>query len=132
MRILAATFLIVALGAGAASAAVPASWFRAVNGMWVQPETPRKFYVGRGTRGGDDYFWCAAGDYVMRNLRLPGSTPIFRLSPPPRRAGQGVWFSLDPEGASARTGVTTLLSSGPANSVSANAAKSFCQPRFRR
>jgi hypothetical protein len=131
MRTLIATLCLVAM-AGATVAAVPSNWFRAVNGNWVQPETPRKFYISWSGQAGDPGFWCAAGDYVIRGLRMSGNTPIFRLTPPPRRSGQGIWFSLDPEGASPRTGVTTFLNSGPPNSVSANGARSFCDLTFTR
>ncbi|PZQ99157.1 MAG: hypothetical protein DI533_00140 [Cereibacter sphaeroides] len=120
--------LFLALSAGVAGAAVPDNWFRAINGMWVQPETPRKFFVGWKGQSGDPPFWCAAGDYVIRHLGMRGDTPIFRLSPLPRRGGQGIWFSLDAAGAQDRTGVNVFFRSGPSNSVSANAARSFCDP----
>lgn len=131
MRLLLAT-LCLAAAAGAAVAAVPSNWFRAQNGSWVQPETPRKFFISWRGQAGDPDFWCAAGDYVIRGLGMPGGTPIFRLSPPPRRSGQGIWFSLDPEGASARTGVGVLFPSGPPNSVSASSARGFCDLTFTR
>ncbi len=125
---LAAALLVPAMPA----LAVPSTWFRAVNGMWVQPETPRKFYVPWNGDPGPGVFFCAAGDYVIRRLGLPQSTRIFRLSEPPRRAGEGIWFSLDAEGAASRTGVTTLWADGPANSLSAAASKGFCDAMFYR
>lgn len=128
LSVLAAAFASVAVPA----LAIPSTWFRAVNGMWVEPETPGKFYVPWKGDPGAQVFFCAAGDYVIRRLGMPQSTRIYRLSEPPRRAGEGIWFSLDPEGAASRTGVTTLLSSGPQNSLSAAASKGFCDPMFYR
>jgi hypothetical protein len=127
-----AAILALVLAFAAPAAAVPASWFRAVNGMWVEPETPRKFYVPWRGQPGPQVFFCAAGDYVIRRLGLPQSTRIYRLSEPPRRAGEGIWFSLDAEGAASKTGVTTLANSGPANSLSAAASKSFCDTVYYR
>jgi hypothetical protein len=126
--------LAALIASASAASAVPSSWFRATNGMWVQPapETPRKFYVPWKGDPGPAAFFCAAGDYVIRRLGMPQSTRIFRLSEPPRRAGEGIWFSLDPEGAASRTGVTILLSPGPSNSLSAAASKSFCDLTFYR
>ncbi len=122
----------ILLSLAAPAFAIPADWFRAVNGMWVQPETPRKFYVPWNGEPGPNVFFCAAGDYVIRRLGMSQGTRIFRLSEPPRRAGEGIWFTLDAEGAASRTGVTSLLTSGPENSLSAVAAKSFCDPIFYR
>ena len=39
-------------------------------------------------------FWCAAGDYVVSELNLSPNTPIYRLTPTPGLAGDGVRFSL--------------------------------------
>ena len=62
--------------------------------------------------------WCAAEDFVIRALGQPTSTPLYRLTPPPRRAGGEVTFSLSPEGATDRSG---LLQIG-AHDASLNAA----------
>lgn len=68
--------------------------------------------------------WCAAGDFVIRGLGLAASTPIYRLSPPPRRSGEAVVFSLSPDGAAQRSG---LLKLGPAEApISAGHAQALC------
>lgn len=108
--------------------ATAASQFRAVNSLWVQPTGPRTFSISFQSTN-DNAYWCAAGDYVQRRLGLPGRTPIFRMSEPPRRSGQGLAFSLDPDGAASRTGVSVFGNSGPANSVSATIARNLC-PTF--
>jgi hypothetical protein len=124
--------LVALLGLTTGADAFPSTWFRAVNGAWVQPETPRKFYVPWNGDSGPEYFFCSAGDYVVRRLGMPLNTRIFRLSEPPRKPGEGIWFSLDPEGAASRTGITNILASGPENSLSASASRSFCDVFFFR
>lgn len=68
--------------------------------------------------------WCAAGDFVIRALGLPLNTPVYRVSPPPRRATEAVVFSLSPEGASEKTGLLQI--GAPDNQVSAGHAQSLC------
>ena len=46
----------------------------------------------------DHDFWCAAGNYAARKLGAKSATRIYRISEPPRRAGQDIRFSLDPGG----------------------------------
>lgn len=115
-----------ALGLAIALAS-PASAFTAINGLPVQKTGPNSFAVPLINLSADQAFWCAAGDYVKRGLGLPGRTPIFRLSPPPRKQGQGIEFSLSPEGAAEKTGVTIFSNSGPKNSVSATIAYNLCE-----
>ncbi len=68
--------------------------------------------------------WCAAGDFVIRGLGLAASTPIYRITAPPRRGAETVVFSLSPEGASDRTGLLRL--GAVDNNVSAGHAQSLC------
>ena len=127
--------LSVAVAATCASAGTTSPTFIAINGNWVFATGPDSFDVPLRFITSDHGFWCAAGDYVTRKLRLPGRTPIFLTTPLPRRAGQGLAFSLSPEGAAPRTGVTIFGNSGPANSVSASIALGLCEPwiiPFRR
>ena len=92
------------------------------NGLVVRP-APGGFEVPyRGLSGARD-FWCAAGDYVVEELRLPPDTLIYRTSSPPRRSGQGMTFSLSSEGAK-KPGL--LLLSGR-RGVSAALARGLCQ-----
>lgn len=70
--------------------------------------------------------WCAAGEFVVRILDMPSATRIYRVSPPPRRSGEDVIFSLSPEGAAARTGLLRI--GATENSVSAGHARALCDP----
>jgi hypothetical protein len=115
-------FALIALLTGTTLAA-PATAFQADNGLLVQPSAADAFDVPyRGLSGADD-FWCAAGDYVIRGLHLSPSTRIWRQSPPPRRSGQGIRFSLSPEGAAQSTGLAQLT---PGGSLTAAHAQSLC------
>lgn len=107
--------------------AAPAQAFIARNGLVVEPAPGGTFEVPyRGLSGVSD-FWCAAGDYVVRDLGMPADTRIFRVSSPPRRAGQGITFSLSPEGAK-KTGLLLL---GDGRGVSAAHARQMCDtPRL--
>ncbi|MEQ9039980.1 MAG: hypothetical protein RIE24_16645 [Silicimonas sp.] len=103
--------------------ALPANAFMARNSLVVEPRADGTFEVPyRGLSGASD-FWCAAGDYVFRELGLPPETRIFRVSGPPRRSGQGITFSLSPEGAT-KTGLFIL---GDNRSVSAAHARQLCE-----
>ena len=120
LRALATTCLVAAF-------ALPAQAFMATNDLIVEPASDGSFHVPyRGLNGASD-FWCAAGDYVIRSLHMSPDTRIFRLSSPPRRAGQGVIFSLSSEGAKG----TGLLTFGDRRSVSAAHARQLCEvPRL--
>ena len=111
------------LAATATLAAAPASTFQATNGLLVNPAPGAGFDIPyRGLSGASD-FWCAAGDYVIRGLHLAPSTRIWRVSPPPRKAGEGIGFSLSPDGAATATGLAQLT---PGGSLSAAHAQSLC------
>lgn len=102
--------------------ATPASAFVAQNDLIVRDTGGDSFEVPyRGLSGASD-FWCAAGDYVVARLGLPGTTKIYRTSSPPRRGGQGVTFSLSAEG-SKRTGLFVF---GNPRGISASFARSLC------
>ena len=73
--------------------------------------------------------WCAAGDFVIRQLGLSASTPVYRVSPPPRRGREGVIFSLSAEGASSRTGLLRLGATDA--SLTASHAQSLCWNSLR-
>ena len=101
----------------------PAQAFIAENSLVVEGRPDGTFVVPyRGLSGASD-FWCAAGDYVVRELHRPVDTRIYRLTSPPRRAGQGIVFGLSPEGAKG-TGLLGFNSSG---SVSAAHARQLCE-----
>ncbi len=103
-------------------AASPASAFIAENDLIVRSTGGTSFEVPFRGLSGASQFWCAAGDYVVRELNQPVSTKIFRTSSPPRRAGKGITFSLSPEGAT-RTGLFVL---GNPKGISASFARSLC------
>ncbi len=66
-------------------------------------------------------YWCAAGLHVTRTLGMSDRTRVYRLSPPPRRAGQGISFTLDADRSAGDTGITTF--GGPQDgSISAGVA----------
>lgn len=111
--------------------AAPASAYLSRNNLLVVPEGGNTFNIPYRGRSGDNEFWCAAGDYVQNFLGLPGNTRIWRLSEPPRRRGEGIRFSLSPEGAASRTGLA-VFGTGPAGSVLAITATGVCPPRFNR
>ena len=95
----------------------------AENGLVVEPSGGSDFSVPyRGKSGARD-FWCAAGDYVIRELGKPPGTRIYRTSSSPRRSGQGIRFSLSSDGAK-KPGLF-LFTGG--RSVSAGHARGFCR-----
>lgn len=117
------SILFPALVAVLATAA-PASAFLADNGLIVEKSADGVIDVPfRGLSGASD-FWCAAGDYVIRRLHLPPATRIWRLSEPPRRSGEGIRFSLSPDGAATSSGLAKLP---PGSSLTAADAQDLCQ-----
>ena len=104
-------------------AATPAAAWQAQNSFTVRQLDNNRFEVlSRGGLSATDA-WCAAGDFVIRSLRLPRNTQIWRISAPPRRSGQSIVFSLSSEGA---TNTTGLASFGGGASVSANHGQNLC------
>lgn len=107
--------------------ASPAMAFQARNDLHVSGDAGAIVVAARPGQAAPQS-WCAAGDFVIRGLGLSSTTPIYRITPPPRRSGESVTFSLSPEGASERTGLVRLVGEG--NAVSAGHAQSLC--RFGR
>lgn len=116
----AATIALVGLSASAGT-----SGFLGLNGLTVQPTGPKDFHVVFGGLTGNEDFWCAAGDFVIRGLGLPSSTRIYRTSPPPRHAGEGVDFSLS-DAKATDSGFTRFGARD--KGLSAAAAQHLCQP----
>ena len=114
---------LAALAVAAGLGAMPVQAFVASNGLLVQRVNETDFFVPFRGRTGATSFWCAAGDFVVRSLNLPGGTRVFRLSPPPRRAGDGILFSLSAEGAQDR-GVQVWGSRDAG--MSASLAQTYC------
>lgn len=104
--------------------ATPAMAFTARNGVEVQGNSDR-IEVQPSAGQAAPQSWCAAGDFVVRGLGMPASTPVYRITPPPRRGGEGVTFSLSPEGASEKTGVFVFGQAD--NSLTAGLAQALCR-----
>lgn len=116
--------LAAALSAGLALPSGPALAFQAQNSFTVVRIDAQRFEVRpRGGLGASDA-WCAAGDFVIRGLRLPPATPIWRISEPPRPSGRGIVFSLSDQGAATTTGLVRL---GSGASITANHGQTLCQ-----
>jgi hypothetical protein len=108
--------------------AAPALAFTAPNRLPVRPSAsdPATFTVGyNGNARGDVDFWCAAGAYANSRLNAATTARIFRISPPPRRSGQGITFSMNPAGAAGSTGLATI--GGSDGSMTVAAARQQCQ-----
>ena len=100
--------------------------FIASNGLLVREAGDGTFEVPFRGESGDSEFWCAAGEYVIRSRNLAPTTRIYRLSPPPRRSGQGIVFSLSPEGAQN----PGLFISSPDDGLTASFARTLCRDRM--
>ena len=86
-------------GAGAfalALIATPADAFIARNGMRAAQSGPSQITVAWSSGRSDTDYWCAAGDFAQRVLDLPVGTRLWRATPKPRGAGEGIVFTLDP------------------------------------
>lgn len=110
--------------------ASPAAAFTAQNGLVVQPEGPDAFHIPWRGKAGPADFWCAAGDYAVRALRLPVATMVFRASEPPRRSGEGVRFTLRAEQSATSSGLAFHWPGG--GGITAGAAQALCENRINR
>lgn len=107
---------------------LPAAAFTAQNGMNVTRTGPSAIAVAYEVRRDDTDYWCAAGDFAQRALGLPGRTPLWRASPKPRGAGQGIAFTLDPGQAAAGAGLSQFGAGPRDGAISiAMATGSFCR-----
>lgn len=79
-----------------AASAAPAVAFQAMNGLAVERTGDQAFHVAYGPMHHKTDFLCAAADYASRGLGLSGATRLYRESPAPRKAGEGITFTLDP------------------------------------
>jgi hypothetical protein len=120
-------FLIL-LVAALPAAAQATERFPASNRMSVVPGQDGDFAVAFRNGYGEPDYWCAAGEYVTKALRLPAATRIYRLSEPPRKQGEGVRFSLKPAGAASRTGLS-VFGGGSDRGISATIANGACSKR---
>ncbi|WP_151717942.1 hypothetical protein [Gemmobacter serpentinus] len=94
------------------------------DGFRVEPQGAGQFEVQARPGLSAAEAWCAAGSYAVQRLGLSQQDRIWRATAAPRRAGQGIGFSLSPE---ASTGKTGLLIVGEDNgSVSVAFAQQLC------
>lgn len=107
---------------------VPAAAFTAQNGMTAVQTGPSGIAVIHEAKRADTDYWCAAGDFAQRALGLPGGTRLWRASPKPRRAGEGIVFTLD-RGQAADDAGLSHFGSGPRDgSIPVSmAVGSFCR-----
>ena len=105
--------------------AAPAEAFILGNRMQVTALGGADFAVAFTPRAEETDYWCAAGSYVTRRLGLDSRTRVFRLSPEPRKRGQGISFTLDKARGTGSTGITTFggLQDG---GMSAGSAYQYC------
>jgi hypothetical protein len=71
-------------------------------------------------------YWCGAGRFVTGTLHLPDRTRIYRLSPPPRKSGQGISFTLDATRSAGTTGLTTFGGPQDGSMSAGGAVAGFC------
>jgi hypothetical protein len=95
------------------------------SGLPVQAVNATTFDVLYRGEASDQDFWCAAGNYAARKLGAKSATRIYRISEPPRRAGQDIRFSLDPAGKASRTGLNSVGADD--GSLSVASAKNQCE-----
>lgn len=107
---------------------VPAAAFTAQNGMTAVQTGPSGIAVIHEVKRADTDYWCAAGDFAQRALGLPGGTRLWRASPKPRRAGEGIVFTLDPGQAADDAGLSHFGSGPRDGSIPVSmAVGSFCR-----
>lgn len=107
---------------------LPAAAWTAQNGMTAVQTGPSEITVIHEVRRGDTDYWCAAGDFAQRVMGLPGKTRIWRASPKPRGAGDGIVFTLDPAKQADGAGLSQFGSGPRDGSIPvAMAVGSFCR-----
>lgn len=102
----------------------PAMAYQTQNDLQVVATGNGAFMVQAAPGMGATRSWCAAGEYAMRRMNVSTTTLIWRLSEPPRKAGEGVMFSLSSEGAASRSGLLQL--GHDTAGMSAGAARALC------
>ena len=115
-------------------AAVPALALPMLHQMQVTSEDGGDFTVQYHAQARLTDYWCAAGLYARRDHGLSDRARIYRQSPPPRGAGQGIRFTLDAAHSAGTTGITTFGGRQDGSMSVAVAVNSFCYdldlPRF--
>lgn len=111
---------------------LPAAAFTARNGMIAVQTGPTEITVIHRARRDDTDYWCAAGDFARRVMGLPGKTRLWRASPQPREAGQGIVFTLS-EANKAEDAGPSQFGTGPRDGSIpvAMAVGSYCRSEWR-
>ncbi len=109
----------------AALLATPAQAFVATYPFTVESTGPQEFTVAFATSRYEIGYWCAAGEFVTRELDLPNKTRIYRVTPIPRRVGEGIVFTLDPAAGLRENGLS-IFGGDDDGSISAGQALAFC------
>lgn len=84
------------------------------------------FTVGYDSQARLTDYWCAAGNFVTNTLGMPDRTRVYRLSPLPRKAGQGISFTLDASRSVGDTGITTFGGPQDGSMSAGGAVAQFC------
>lgn len=103
---------------------LPAAAFTARNGMEVAQVGPTEIAVAFHSGRSDTDYWCAAGDYAQRVLNQPVGTRLWRASPKPRGAGEGILFTLDPAERAEGAGLSQFGTGPQDGAISVGAAVS--------
>lgn len=90
---------------------------------------PVDFTVGYFAGASLSNYWCAAAKHVTNTMGLPGKTRVYRLSPPPPRAGQGISFTLDASRSAGDTGISTFGGAQDGGFSAGSARSEFCNAR---
>ncbi len=110
--------------------ASPVSAYTAQNGLIVHPTGAHSFTIPWRGKSGPSDFWCAAGDYALRALRLEPSATVYRASEPPRRSGEPMDFTLAASEAASSSGLALHWPGGAG--MSAASAQAMCEFRTNR
>ncbi len=114
---------------------LPANAFIARNGMDARQIDATDIAVQFQSGRADTDYWCAAGDLAQRVMNQPVGTRIWRASPKPRSAGQGILFTLDPARQAEGAGLSQFGSGPRDGAISVGqAVASHCRviiPLFR-
>ena len=125
----------------ALSTAIPTSAFafQAWNGLRVNPEGPAAFeVVQRYGRIGATDIWCAAGDYALRALGMPGSQRVYltegkHFARTETRERYAYSFSLTPPPEAEQLAgqlALTLNLKRIGDSLSVTSARQYCDTRL--
>jgi len=117
---------------GASLALVPATSFawRAVNLLEVFPAGNGAFEVVSRPGSGASNFWCAAGDYALRQLGAAAAQRIYIVKPSSRSSQYGgkatVQFSLSPPASGAADPGYSLSVKVMGDNLTAAFAQQYC------